>query len=133
MYAWPLRIFGNCAVRFVLFPSGKSHFPRIVPPTPVANGVLTTSFGLLSLNGAPKNPQTTEPLVVGVTVGDAWTCAAVRLSLISALCVPVKSMLKIVAEKVIAVFASLIVNVAKPNDSGLKPAVVVVGCVAGFS
>ena len=50
---------------------GAVGFPLIVPPTPVANGVKTTSFGLLSLNGVPKNPQTTGPLVVGVTAGPA--------------------------------------------------------------
>src|SRR5438552_15201557 len=133
MYACPDKMFGNCAVSVVLLPSGKSHFPLIVTPTPVANGCATTSFGLLSLNGEPKNPQTTGPLVVGVTVGEAWICAATRLSLMSALCEPVKSRLKTVAENVIAVIASLILNVANPNDSGLKPAVDVVGCVGGFS
>jgi len=45
----------------------------------------------------------------------------------------VKSMLKTVAENVITVIASLILNVANPNDWGLKPAVDVVGCVGGFS
>ena len=42
-----------------------------MPPTPVGNGWKTTSLGLLSLNGVPKNPHTTGPLVVGVTVGAA--------------------------------------------------------------
>jgi len=71
MYEWPVRIFGNWAAKVVPFPSGASHLPLIVPPTPVANGVITTSLGLLSLNGDPKNPQTTGPFVVGVTVGAA--------------------------------------------------------------
>jgi hypothetical protein len=53
---------------------------------------------LLSLNGVPKNPNTTPALLVGVTVAEAWICAAPRLSFASALCDPVKSMLKTVAE-----------------------------------
>ena len=91
MYEWPVRMFGNCAFSVVLLPSGASHLPLIVPPTPVENGLTTTSLGLLSLNGVPKNPQTTGALVVGVTVGLAWMCAAIRLSLRSGVCPPVKS------------------------------------------
>src|SRR5918993_2978402 len=98
---------GSCAASVVLLPSGRSHLPLNTPPTPVAKGVTTASFGLLSLNGAPKNPHTTPALVVGVTVGDAWMCAATRLSFASGVCDPVTSMLKIVAVKERAVCASL--------------------------
>src|SRR5262245_54488883 len=126
-------MFGNCSVSVVPLPSSKSHLPLIVPPTPVANGVFTTSFGLLSLNGLPKNPQTTPTLVVGVTVGEAWMWAATRLSLVSGVCVPVKSMLKIVAVNIRAVIASFRVKIAVPNDAGLGARVVNVGTVGGFS
>src|SRR5438874_138020 len=133
MYEWPPKIFGNCAANVVLLPSGKSHFPLIVPPTPLANGWLTTSFGLLSLNGEPKKPHTTGPLVVGVTVGPAWMCAATKSSLVSVVCEPVKSILNTVAVNVIAVIASFNLNVANPNDAGLGAPVDVTGCVGGFS
>jgi hypothetical protein len=99
-------MFGNCAGRVVPFPSGTSHLPLIVPPTPVLNGVVTTSLGLLSLNGEPKKPQTTPAVPPGTTVGLAWMWAATKLSLVSGLCDPVKSMLKIVAVNVIDVMAS---------------------------
>src|SRR5689334_9034757 len=59
MYALPAKILGSCAARVVLLPSGKSHLPVKVPPTPLAKGVTVASFGLLSLKGEPKNPQTT--------------------------------------------------------------------------
>src|SRR5262249_43176159 len=126
-------MFGNCAVSVVPLPSGESHLPLNVPPTPVANGVNTKSFGLLSLNGAPKNPHTTPALVVGVTVAEAWMCAAIRLSFTSAVCEPVTSMLKIVAVNVMAVIASFRVKIAVPNDAGLGAPVVNVGTVGGFS
>lgn len=71
IYEFPERILGNCAVSVVPLPSGASHLPVTVPPTPVVNGVTTVSFGLLSLNGAPKKPHTTPALAV-VAVGDAW-------------------------------------------------------------
>src|SRR5712692_303367 len=59
--------------------------------------------------------------------------AATRLSLGSAVCEPVKSILKIVAENVRAVIASFRLNVAVPNDAGLGAPVVSVGVVGGFS
>ena len=46
---------------------------------------------------------------------------------------PVKSMLKIVAENVIAVIASFNVNVAVPNDAGLALPLANVGVAGGFS
>src|SRR6187402_2178986 len=108
----------SCAVSVVLLPSPISHLPLNVPPTPVAKGVTTASFGLLSLNGAPKKPHTTGPLVVGVTSGPAWMWASPRLSLMSfGVCVPVTSMLKIVV----------------PNDAGRGWPPAVVGTVGGFS
>src|SRR3982751_2426633 len=75
MYERPARMFGNCAVSVVPLPSGKSHLPLNVPPTspdPVGNGLTTLSLGLLSLNGVPKNPQTTGALEPGTAVGPAW-------------------------------------------------------------
>lgn len=71
IYERPPRIFDTWAVNVVLLPSGASHFPLIVPPTPVEKGFTTTSLGLLSLNGVPKNPQATGPFVVRVTLGPA--------------------------------------------------------------
>lgn len=133
MYEWSDRMFGNCALSVVLLPSSASHLPLIAPPTPVENGVTRTSGGLLSFNGAPKNPHTTCALVVGATVGEAWMCATVRLSLMSGDCKPVKSMLKIVAENVMAVIALFSANVAVPNDAGLGLPVEVVGITGGFS
>ena len=59
MYDWPARMFGNWAARVVLLPSARSHLLTIVPPTPLANGVTTTSLGLVSLNGRPKKPKRT--------------------------------------------------------------------------
>src|SRR5437016_2037774 len=123
----------NWAAKVVLLPSGASHFPLIVPPTPEAKGVFTTSFGLLSLNGVPKNPQTTGPLTPGATVGPAWTCAAIRLSLASADCAPVKSILLTVAVNVIASWVLLIENVATPYEPGRAVPPEVVGFVGGTS
>src|SRR6185436_18740038 len=123
----------NCAPSVVPLPSAASHLPLIVPPTPIAKGVITTSLGLLSLNGAPKNPQTTPAVVVVVTVAEAWIWAATRLSLISAVCVPVKSILNIVAVNVIAVCASFSTNNAVPNDAGLGAPPTSVGTVGGVS
>src|SRR5438046_1633021 len=123
----------SCASSVVLLPSGRSHLPLNTPPTPVEKGVTRASLGLLSLNGEPKNPQTTGPFVVGVTKGPAWICATVRLSFGSGVCDPVTSILKIVDEKVIAVIASFKSNVAVPNDAGLGPPVLSVGFVGGFS
>src|SRR6476646_4267491 len=60
-------------------------------------------------------------------------CAAARLSLVSADCEPVKSMLVIVAVKVICVWAAFMLKVAVPNDAGLRAPPVVVGLVGGFS
>lgn len=71
MYERPSKMFDTCAVKVVLFPSGASHFPLIVPPTPAEKGVTTTSLGLVSLNGTPKNPQATGPFVFRVTLGPA--------------------------------------------------------------
>ena len=51
----------------VPLPSGASHLPLNVPPTPLVKGVFDASFGLLSLNGAPKKPQTTGPFTPGAT------------------------------------------------------------------
>src|SRR3954452_23037942 len=121
----------SCAAKVVLFPSGASHLPEIVPPTPVANGVLTMSFGELSLKGEPKKPQTTPAFDPGGA--GAWMCANVRLSLVSVVCKPVKSMLLIVAENDIEVMASLMTNTAVPNDAGRGAPVLVVGVVGGFS
>ena len=84
----------------------------------MANGVNEKSFGLLSLNGAPKKPHTTGPLVVGVTAGPAWMWALPRLSLMSAVCVPVTSILKIVAVNVMNVAALSMKKLAVPNDAG---------------
>src|SRR2546426_1218400 len=133
MYDRPSRIFANCAASVVPLPSGASHLPLMTPPTPVPNGVFTTSLGLLSLNGLPKKPQTTGPLVVGVTVALAWMCAAIRLSLVSVVCEPVKSILLTVAVNVIDVCVALKRNRALPDDAGLAPPVDVVGVVGGFS
>ena len=117
----------------MLLPSGVSHLPLIVPPTPLANGVLTTSGGMLSLNGLPKKPQTTGPLVAGVTAGPAWMWAAVRLSFAS---------LRLRAGEVDVVdrggkrhgvSAVLRLKVAVPKDAGLRAPPVVVGFVGGFS
>ena len=52
--------------------------------------------------------------------------AATRSSNVSGVCVPVTSMLKIVAVNASSVSASLRVNVAEPNDSGLGSPVEVV-------
>src|SRR5678810_403561 len=60
-------------------------------------------------------------------------CALVRLSNVSAVCVPVKSMLKTVAVKVIDVCVALIRNVALPNDAGRGAPAAVVGTVGGVS
>lgn len=60
----------NCAVSVVPLPSGASHLLLIVPLTPVAKGVITTSLGLLSLSGVLKKPHTTGPFVVGWTSVD---------------------------------------------------------------
>src|SRR5262245_19793677 len=125
MYDLPLRILSSCAPNVVLLPSGASHFPVNVPPTPVANGVSVISFGLLSLNAAPKKPHT--PPAVGITVAPAWICAATRLSKVSAVCDPVTSILKIVAVNDIAVRASFNMNVATPKDAGRGAPVEVVG------
>src|SRR5262245_65958321 len=105
----------------------------MIPPTPFWKGTETTSFGLLSLKGLPKKPQTTPTFLVGVTVGDAWMCAAVRLSFASAVCDPVKSILKMGAVKVIEVIALFNVKTAAPNDAGLGSPPLVVGIVGGFS
>src|SRR5205814_8696408 len=59
--------------------------------------------------------------------------AAVRLSLTSAVCVPVTSILKIVAVNVIEVMAVFKRNEAVPNDAGLGAPALVVGTVGGFS
>src|SRR5207244_600138 len=133
MYERPARILPNCAAKVVPLPSGGSHLPLNVPPTPVANGVETASLGLLSLNGMPKNPQTTGPFVVGVTPGPAWMWAFPKLSFVSAVWEPVTSILKIVAVNVICGIASFNTNVAIPNDAGLGAPVVRVGTVGGFS
>src|SRR6187455_3051413 len=127
-------VLASCAVSVVLLPSPISHLPLNVPPTPVAKGVTTASFGLLSLNGAPKKPHTTGPLVVGVTAGPAWMWALPRLSLTSfGVCVPVTSMLKIVAVNVMNVDALSMKKLAVPNDAGRGWPPAVVGTVGGFS
>src|SRR5260370_36146537 len=86
MYARCERMLGNCAASVVPLPSGASHFPLNVPPSPVANGVNAKSVGLLSVSGAPRNPHTTGPLVVGVTAGPGWMFGATRMTLASAVC-----------------------------------------------
>src|SRR3954464_12240213 len=60
-------------------------------------------------------------------------CALRRLSLVSAVWVPVKSMLKIVAVNVMAVIAVLSTKSAVPNEAGRGAPVLVVGTVGGFS
>ena len=89
MYDWPARMFGSWAARVVLLPSSRSHLLKIVPPTPLANGVTTTSLGLVSLNGRPKKPKRT-PAFAPRGAG-AWMWAASKSSPGSAVCVPVKS------------------------------------------
>src|SRR5436190_9437674 len=124
---------GSCAVRVVPLPSPRSHLPLKVPPTPVANGVNEKSLGLLSLNGDPKKPHTTGPFTVGVTSGPAWMWAATRLSLTSGVCVPLTSMLKIVAVNVMKVDVASMKKLAVPNDAGRGWPPTVVGTVGGFS
>src|SRR6187402_349150 len=125
---------GSCAVNVVALPSPMSHLPLNVPPTPVVKGVNTKSFGAVSFNGEPKKPQTTPALVVGVTSGPAWICALVRLSLMSfGVCVPVTSMLKIVAVNVMNDAALSMKKLAVPNDAGRGWPPAVVGTVGGFS
>src|SRR5258705_2368684 len=60
-------------------------------------------------------------------------CAAIRLSLTSAVCEPVTSMLKIVAVNVMDVIASLMKKEAVPKDAGRGAPPTSVGFVAGFS
>src|SRR5438270_10966631 len=126
-------MFGNCAASVVPLPSGASHLPENVPPTPLEKGVNTWSLGLLSLKGEPKKPQTTGPLTPGATDAPAWMCAAIRLSFVSAVCEPVMSMLLTVAVNVMAVCALLKRNLAVPKEAGLAPPVEVVGVVGGTS
>src|SRR5437763_16124222 len=126
-------MFGNCAASVVPLPSGASHLPENVPPTPDESGVNTWSFGLLSLNGLQKKPQTTGPLTPGATDAPAWMCAAVKLSFVSAVCEPVMSMSLIVAFIVIAVSAPLMPKCAVPNEFGLRAPPVKVGFVGGTS
>src|SRR5262245_58560757 len=126
----------NCAASVVpSLPSGASHVPVNVPPTPVANGIIVGGGegGLLSLNGVPTKPHTTPAFVVGVTVGEAWICASVRSSFLSGVCGPLTSMLKIVAVNDMAVCESFRVKTAVPNDAGLGAPVEVVGTAGGFS
>src|SRR5947209_1779227 len=126
-------MFGNCAASVVPLPSGASHLPVNVPPTPDENGAKVWSFGLLSLKGEPKKPQTTGPLTPGATDAPAWMCAASRSSLVSAVCVLVMSMLLTVAVIVMAVCAALRRNLAVPKEAGRAAPVVVVGVVGGTS
>src|SRR5882724_1679662 len=56
-----------------------------------------------------------------------------KLSFVSGVWVPVTSMLKIVAVKVIDVMASLMKKLAVPNDAGRGAPPDVVGTVGGFS
>src|SRR3954470_11472861 len=60
-------------------------------------------------------------------------CALRRLSFVSAVCVPVKSMLKMVAVNVIAVIAVFSTKSAVPNEAGRGAPVIVVGTVGGTS
>src|SRR3954470_6485059 len=60
-------------------------------------------------------------------------CAFVRLSLVSAVCEPVTSMLLMVAVNFIAVCALLNWNLAVPNEAGRAAPVDVVGVVGGTS
>src|SRR3954451_12569040 len=61
-------------------------------------------------------------------------CAFNRLSFASSgVCDPVTSMLKMVAVNVMEVMASLMKNVAVPNDAGRAAPPDVVGTVGGFS
>src|SRR4051812_10573622 len=91
------------------------------------------SFGLLSLKGVPMNPHTTGPLTPGMTLGPAWMWALVRLSLVSALCEPVKSRFRTVADRVIAVPPGLSWKRAVPKDAGRRAPPVVIGLVGGTS
>ena len=58
-------MFGSCAVNVVPLPSGRSHLPLNVPPTPDANGAITTSFGVVlpawscavTVNSCPPSPS----------------------------------------------------------------------------
>src|SRR5215207_2556341 len=59
--------------------------------------------------------------------------AIVRLSFVSAVWLPVKSMLNTVAEKVMEVIAVFKTNEAVPNDAGRAPPVLKVGIAGGFS
>src|ERR1041384_4642807 len=62
-------------------------------------------------------------------------CALVKLSLVSAVCEPVKSILLIVAENVIVVgaVAESILKVAVPKDAGRRAPPEAVGFVGGTS
>src|SRR5829696_10306377 len=60
-------------------------------------------------------------------------CAATRLSLMSAVCVPVKSILKIVAVKLSAVCAVFRTKSAVPNEAGRGAPPTIVGTTGGFS
>src|SRR2546421_7229983 len=123
----------SCAARVVPLPSGASHLPLTLAPTPLANGVTTASFGLLSLNGDPMNPQTTGPFTPGATDAPAWICALVTLSFVSAVCEPVKSRLLIVAVMVSVVKAALNTKRAVPYEESRRAFEVVVGRVGGTS
>src|ERR1041384_4254834 len=123
----------SCAANVVLLPSGASHLPLTLPPTPEPNGVTTASFGLLSLNGVPMKPQTTGPFTPGATEAPAWMCALVKLSLVSAVCEPVKSMLLTVAVIVMAVSPAIKKKCAVPYEAGRRAPPVVIGLVGGTS
>ena len=102
-------------------------------PTPDANGVTTASLGLLSLKGVPMKPQTTGRVAGGGSVALACMCAAVRLSFVSAVCEPVKSMLLTVPDTDSVVRAALNVKCAVPYEAGRRAPPVVVGLVDGTS
>src|SRR5215211_5675533 len=133
MYARPARRLASWSASVVPLPSGASHLQLKVPPTPEAKGVTTESFGLLSLKGVPMKPQTTGPFTPGATVGPAWMCAFVRLSLVSAVCAPVKSMLLTFPDTDSAVWAGLNTKRAVPYEDGRRKPPVVVGFVGGLS
>src|SRR3712207_4325627 len=89
----------------------------MVAPTPVVKGVTTVTGAVVSLKGVPMKPQTTG--AVGLVPAWAWMWALVMLSLTSGVWEPVKSMLKTLAVKVRASWASLRVKTASPKDAGL--------------
>src|SRR5688500_14575563 len=115
------------------FPSGMFHVAAQVKPTPVAIAwQFAPGVELRSLNGVPKKPHTTGR-VAATSAAEPWMWAAVRLSFGSVVCVPVKSMLWIVATKVSDDWSGLSVNEAKPYEAGRGVPSAKVGTAGGDS